>query len=44
MRLLVLSLPQKEPEVHLGVVLVAAVDPAEVEQGAGDVGPPDVHH
>ena len=39
-----LSLPQKEPEVLVPVVLVAAVDLAEEEQGADDVGAPDVHH
>ena len=38
-----LSLPQKVPEDLVPVVLLAAVDPAEEEQGADDVGAPDVH-
>ena len=37
-----LSLPQKVPEDLVPVVLVVAVDPAEEEQGADDVGAPDV--
>ena len=38
-----LSLPQKVPEDLVPVVLVVAVDPAEEEQGADDVGAPDDH-
>ena len=38
-----LSLPQKVPEDLVPIVLVVAVDPAEEEQGADDVGAPDVH-